>query len=51
MRFSRDGMWGRAVYFAVNSSYSNAYKYDLKNGNGEGQMFNAMVIEGKSIPL
>jgi hypothetical protein len=22
MRFSRDGMWGKAVYFAVNASYS-----------------------------
>lgn len=27
MRYSADGYWGRAVYFAVNSSYSNVYSY------------------------
>jgi hypothetical protein len=29
MRFSPGGMWGRANYFAVNSSYSNSYAYSL----------------------
>ena len=27
MRFSNDGMWGRGIYFAVNSSYSNSYAF------------------------
>ena len=49
MRFSPGGMWGRANYFAVNSSYSNNYRHEL--GRGEYQMFNAMVIEGKSSKL
>ena len=32
MRFSADGMWGRANYFAVNSVYSNAYAYAVPGG-------------------
>ena len=32
MRFSPGGMWGRANYFAVNSSYSNGYAHPLPNG-------------------
>ena len=27
MRYSREGLWGIAVYFAENSSYSNAYSF------------------------
>ena len=49
MRFSPGGMWGRANYFAVNSSYSNDYRHDC--GGGQYQMFNAIVIEGKSAKL
>ena len=32
MRFSNDGMWGRANYFAVNSSYSNGYAFSVPGG-------------------
>jgi len=27
IRYSREGLWGNAVYFAVNSSYSDTYCY------------------------
>lgn len=27
MRYSQIGLWGKAVYFAEYSSYSNAYSY------------------------
>ena len=40
MRFSSGGMWGIAVYFAVNASYSNGYAYDAQ---GCRQMFFAKV--------
>jgi hypothetical protein len=30
--YSNDGMWGRANYFAFNSSYSNNYASVLPNG-------------------
>jgi hypothetical protein len=30
MRYSAEGLWGRAVYFAVNASYSNDYSYELE---------------------
>jgi len=33
MKFSPGGMWGRANYFAVNSSYSNSYRSQLPDGN------------------
>jgi hypothetical protein len=26
-RFSSKGMWGEAIYFAVNASYSHMYRY------------------------
>jgi len=31
MRFSRKGLWGRALYFAEDAEYSNAYAYSLGN--------------------
>jgi len=43
MRFSSGGMWGQAVYFAVNSSYSNNYSF---KGAGGRQMFMANVLLG-----
>lgn len=27
MRFSKDGLWGQAIYFAVKSSYSHKYHH------------------------
>lgn len=32
MRFSNEGMWGRAVYFAQNSLYSNNYCFTTITG-------------------
>jgi hypothetical protein len=47
MRFSNEGMWGNAVYFAKNSYYSNSYAYrNLIEGNK--QMFYAKVNIGHS---
>ena len=40
-------MWGRAIYFAVNSSYSNSYSY---NAGAFRQMFMASVLIGKFEP-
>ena len=47
MRFSKDGLWGRGNYFAVNASYSNGFAYkevDL----GLRKMFAAWVLTGHS---
>ena len=44
--FSGPGMWGKGLYFAVNSSYSNHYAFNL--GNGEFCMFLAQVFIGYS---
>mmetsp|Transcript_1974 Transcript_1974/g.2066 ORF Transcript_1974/g.2066 Transcript_1974/m.2066 type:complete len:482 (-) Transcript_1974:127-1572(-) len=44
-RYSRDDcVWGRANYFAVNASYSQAYSFPLKSGYR--QMFCARVCVG-----
>ena len=32
MRFTPRGMWGTAIYFSANASYSNEYAYHLPNG-------------------
>ena len=45
INYSADGMWGRAIYFAVNSSYSNNYCFNA--GGGIKQMFMASVLLGK----
>ena len=45
-RFSAQGMWGLANYFAVNASYSNAYAYQASNGYRE--MFLVKVLTGDS---
>ncbi|KAI6646699.1 Sacsin-like [Oopsacas minuta] len=42
--FSDAGMWGKGLYFAVNSSYSHSYAHKL--GNGEFCMFLAQVFVG-----
>ena len=46
MRFCQSGMWGRGNYFAVNSSYSNAYAH-VEPG-GVHQMLVANVLTGHS---
>jgi hypothetical protein len=49
INYSADGMWGKAIYFAYNSSYSNSYASSLPNGSK--QMFMATVLIGKEIEL
>lgn len=49
MRFSNQGMWGVACYFAMNSAYSNSYAF--RAPNGERQMFQAKVNVGKYIEM
>lgn len=44
MRFSRQGMWGRANYFAENSSYSSGYAYVAPDG--KKVMFLVRVLTG-----
>ena len=46
MRFSCEGMWGRANYFAVNASYSNSYAYTRSDRTKE--MFMVKVLTGDS---
>ena len=45
MRFSAQGMWGMANYFAANASYSNGYSYQSTKGR---QMFLVKVLTGDS---
>jgi hypothetical protein len=49
--FSREGLWGRASYFAATAKYSDSYRHSLKDGSGHYQMFVAKVIVGNSIFL
>eukprot|EP00347_Sterkiella_histriomuscorum_P003822 403362807 len=49
MLFSSGGMWGQAIYFAQNSSYSNDYKFITPQNTF--QIFFARVLVGNSAPL
>lgn len=50
VRFGRENcMWGKAVYFAKNASYSRAYAY--KTRDSFRQMFLAEVLLGETIKL
>ncbi len=49
MTYAKEGMWGIANYFAVNSSYSNGYAHSLSNQSR--QMFIAKVIVGNPAVL
>lgn len=49
MRFSRNGMWGRGNYFAVNASYSNSYAFHTEDGIRK--IFAAWVLTGRSCLL
>ena len=46
MRYSAQGMWGLANYFAVNASYSNTYAHTTVSG--QRQLFLAKVLTGDS---
>ena len=45
MRYSAQGMWGMANYFAVNASYSDNYAHQT---NGQKEMFLVKVLTGDS---
>jgi len=45
MRFSREGLWGQANYFAKDSRYSDSYAYSC---NGVKEMMLAQVLTGYS---
>lgn len=49
MRFSNNGMWGRAIYFAQDASYSQ--KYAHVNTDGSESMFLASVALGDIVEL
>jgi len=44
-RYSGQGMWGRATYFATKASYSQGYCFN--SSSGVGQMFFVRVILGR----
>ena len=46
MRFSSQGMWGQANYFAADAQYSDSYAYVKTDGNKE--LFLARVLTGDS---
>lgn len=46
MRFSAQGMWGQANYFAADARYSHGYAYSSNDGNKS--MFLAKVLTGDS---
>ena len=47
MRFSSQGMWGQANYFAVNASYSDR-GYAYRRSDGLKEIFLAKVLTGDS---
>ena len=46
MRFSRDGMWGQANYFAVDADYSDQYAY--QRSDSQKEILLAKVLTGDS---
>jgi hypothetical protein len=52
INYSNDGMWGPAIYFAVNASYScPGYSHPVAGQPGTYQVFLAEVALGESIEL
>ena len=51
MRFSNSGMYGKGIYFAEHSSYSDGYAFYKNNAVGQKQMFLALVLVGDSVGL
>ena len=47
MRFSRQGPWGKGNYFAVNTSYSDAYTHSV-HGTDMKKLLVAFVLTGLS---
>ena len=50
MRFSSEGMWGQANYFAMKARYSDTYAYQHP-GNQTKELLVAKVLTGESITL
>ena len=48
MRYSAQGMWGQANYFAVDASYSHYFAHETPDGARE--MFLVKVLTGDSYP-
>ena len=46
MRYSSEGLWGQANYFAEKASYSDAYAF--RSGNGARELLLAKVLTGDS---
>ena len=47
IKFSRQGLWGRGNYFAVNASYSHSYAHSV-HGTGMKKLLVAFVLTGLS---
>ena len=47
VKFSKQGLWGRGNYFAVNASYSDAYAYSVR-GTDKKKLLVAFVLTGLS---
>ena len=60
MQFSREGFWGRGIYFALNSSYSHHYSYNPTHTSrmgtaaaldGEHEIFLAALLCGSEVEM
>ena len=52
VEYSREGVWGRGIYFAVNAAYSHVdYSYVVSEERREYSMFLAKVFVGNSNKL
>ena len=49
MRFSKTGLWGKAIYFAKNALYSNSYRFN--SPAGKHQFFLVEVLLGDFVEL
>lgn len=47
INYANMGSYGKGIYFAKNSDYSNNYCYTVK-GTGNKQMFYCLVLAGHS---
>ena len=47
MRFSRQGMWGKGNYFAINASYADSYSHPVRDTNMR-KLLVAFVLTGLS---
>ncbi|XP_062505158.1 protein mono-ADP-ribosyltransferase PARP11-like isoform X2 [Corticium candelabrum] len=46
LAYARPRLWGKAIYFAENASYSKDYSYEIPNSYNHRQMFLAKVLTG-----